>query len=48
MVQTLSSQSTLPSEKGAARLAGVGDLINTSILYARTHTGAAALQHKDR
>ena len=48
MVQTLSSQSTLPSEKGGARLSGVGILIGTPILYARTRTGKAALQHKDR
>ena len=48
LVQPLSSQSTLPSEKGAARLAGVGILIGTPILYARTRTGEAALQHKDR
>ena len=48
MVQTLSSQSTLPSEKGGARLSGVGILIGTPILYARTRTGEAALQHKDQ
>jgi hypothetical protein len=44
----LSSQSTLPSEKGTENLAGVDILIGTLILYARTRTGAAALQHKDR